>query len=469
VDTILRDFADVLRQNGMRVSPAEVADAARAAELVPMEDRAAFRAALRSTLCKRGSDARAFDNLFDLWFSGAGALLNGLENALVDALREDGLTPEELEEVARAIERATQQEGAGPVLKPLLDANLTELARLLRAAMRAIDFRGLQSQLQRGFYARRLLAGAGAGRLYEELRTLENDLREHGMQAPALDLVSRRLQEALRALEDAARRVADTEQRARDEDLRARAEGDLARRSFATLSPHEIERMRGAVRKLAEKLKSRIARKRRRARRGTLHMRRTLRKNLSHDAIPAVLAFRSRRPERPEVVILCDVSDSVRSISRLLLQFVYTLQELYARVRSFVFVSDLGEVTRLFKEAPVEEAVDLSTAGRVVNLAANSNYGRAFSIFHRDFAPAITRRTTVIVIGDGRTNYNPPHAWVLEEVRRRARRVVWLCPEDRAAWGFGDSVMPLYARHVHETHVVKSLRDLNLAAERILP
>jgi hypothetical protein len=423
---------------------------------------------LRSTLCKRGTDAPSFDKLFDLWFSGAGALLEGLDKALVATLREDGLTDADLEEVARAIERAAEQ-GAGPVLRPLLEANLTELARLLRDAMRAIDFRGLQSPLQRGFYARRLLAGAGAGRLYEELRTLENDLRERGMQAPALDLVSRRLQEALRALEEAARRVAETEQRARDEDLRARMEGDLQRRAFASLSPQEIEHMRAAVRRLAERLKTRIARKRRRARRGQLHMRRTLRKNLTHDAVPAVLAWRSRRPERPEVMVLCDVSDSVRGISRLMLQFVYTLQELYARVRSFVFVSDLGETTRIFRDAPVEEAVDLSTAGRIVNLAANSNYGRALSVFHRDFAPAITRRTTVIVIGDGRTNYNPPHAWVLEEVRRRARRVVWLCPEDRAAWGFGDSVMPLYARHVHEVHVVKSLRDLHRAAERILP
>ncbi|TMA16655.1 MAG: VWA domain-containing protein, partial [Deltaproteobacteria bacterium] len=135
--------------------------------------------------------------------------------------------------------------------------------------------------------------------------------------------------------------------------------------------------MRGVVRRLAERLKARLSRRRKARRKGALSVRRTLRKNLSTGGFPAKLVFRSRRAERPEVLVLCDVSDSVRNVSRLMLQFVYTLQELYARVRSFVFVSDVGEVTHLFKKMDVSSAVDLATAGKVINTSANSNYGHA--------------------------------------------------------------------------------------------
>ncbi|MFL5396622.1 MAG: VWA domain-containing protein, partial [Myxococcales bacterium] len=198
-------------------------------------------------------------------------------------------------------------------------------------------------------------------------------------------------------------------------------------------------------------------------------VRRTLRKNLATGGFPAKLVFRSRRAERPEVLVLCDVSDSVRNVSRLMLQFVYTLQALYARVRSFVFVSDVGEVTHLFKKMDVSSAVDLATAGRVINTSANSNYGHALKMFESTWMGSVTRRTTVIVIGDGRTNYNPPNASVLAELKRKARRVLWLCPEEEASWGFGDSEMPLYARYCTRVVVVRSLDDLARAAAEVLP
>jgi len=143
--------------------------------------------------------------------------------------------------------------------------------------------------------------------------------------------------------------------------------------------------------------------------------------------------------------------------------------ELYARVRSFVFVSDLGEVTHLFRKTDIATAVDLATASRVINLAANSNYGRALELFRSTWLGTITRRTTVIVIGDGRTNYNPPQAWVLGEIRRKCRRLVWLCPEERQAWGFGDSEMPLYARHCDRVESVRSLDDLARVAAELMP
>src|SRR5207237_1061348 len=181
-----------------------------------------------------------------------------------------------------------------------------------------------------------------------------------------LEVVSRRTSFTLRELEEAARRVAERELQARDPERRA--QGDLAFRNLNALTPAEVDKMRVLVRRLAEKLKARLSRRRKTRRRGQLSVRRTLRKNLVNGGIPAQLVFRQRRPERPDVVVLCDVSDSVRNVSRLMLHFLYSLQALYARVRSFVFVSDLGEVTELFKKLELDEAVELATAGKVINL-----------------------------------------------------------------------------------------------------
>jgi uncharacterized protein with von Willebrand factor type A (vWA) domain len=476
LDATLQGFAQLLRQNGLRVSPAELADAARALALLPLEEGPQVRAALRATLVKRGADAPVFDRLFTLFFEGGDLLLRGLEASLLQELDGQGLTELELEQVAEELARlplsplagalaGRAADGQGPATQEEL--RRATLARLLRQAVAGLDFRGLQSPLQRGFYARRLLQAAGAGRVEGEFEALRQALRERGLGLPAVERVDQAVGRTLRALEEAAERVADREQRSRD----AGGTGAelLRRRSLATLAPAEVEQLRALVRRLAEKLKARLSRRRRTRRRGQLSVRRTLRKNLSTGGEPALLVFRSRRPERPEIVVLCDVSDSVRNASRLMLQFVYTLQSLYARVRSFVFVSDLGEVTGLFKKVDVATAVDLATAGRVISLSANSNYGHALSTFYRSHLGAVGRRTTVLVIGDGRCNYGPTNAWILGEVRRRCRRLIWLCPEDRASWGFGDSEMPAFARHCHRVEPVRSVDDLARFAEELLP
>ncbi len=461
----LVEFARVLRQNGVRVSPAEVADAARAAVLVGLSERDAFRGALRSTMVKRAADVSVFERVFDLYFSGLGRVLDGLERSLVGALEESGLlSGDDLEMVA-----ATLRQLAGdlsPLTRAVLAGDAAEVGRLLRGAALEIDFTGLQSPTQLGFYGRRLLAGGGGGTLGAELGALERALAERGLDPEALELVSERLARALRAAEEAARRWAKVEQRSRAE----RHRDSLAARSFASLSRDEIVRTEAAVRRLAERLKARLLKRARSRRRGTLWVRRTLRRNMAIGGVPARLAFRQRRPERPDVMVLCDVSDSVRHVSRMMLLFLYTLQSLFTRVRTFVFVSELGEATETFRaERDVSRAADLATASKVVSLAGNSNYGRALRAFHRDFAGAVSRRTTVIVIGDGRSNYHPPEAWVLRELARKARRVVWICPEERWAWGSGDSEMPLYAACVERVAVVTRLADLEEVADALVP
>lgn len=459
------EFVQLLRQNGIRVSPGEALDAVRALVLVGFEDKVAVRSALRSTLVKRGTDAAAFDAMFELYFGRIGRLLEGLEESLASALSAEDLSLEELQELGRMIDGL----GSAPLAKAVLEGELGDVARLLRSAAVEVDFRGLKSPLQRGYYARRIGARAGISDAHDAFRNFTALMSERGFDPSLVERVSLRLDEAVEALEDAARRAAEMEQLARDPQTNAQDADAGMHRALASLSNEEMESMRSTVKRIAEKLKARISHKRKERRRGQLHVRRTLRRNMDLGGVPARLSFRERRPERPEIVVLCDVSDSVRNVSRLMLEFVHTLQSLYARVRTFVFVSDLGEITTLLKTAPIEQAADGAVAGKVISLAANSNYGRAFRQFHADFLGAVTSRTTLVVIGDGRSNYNPANAWVLEELSTKARRVVWLCPEDRSSWGLGDSEMHRYARHCDEVFVVRTLDELATAAEKLLP
>jgi uncharacterized protein with von Willebrand factor type A (vWA) domain len=466
VEARIVEFARLLRQNGVRVSPAEAGDAVRGAALAGIGDRDVFRAALRSTLVKRGADAPLFDRLFPLYFSGLSRVIEALERSVLRDLEESGaLEGDELTMAALTLTRLSPR--LSPLARAALAGDVAFLARLLRGAALTIDFSALEASTQLGFYGRRMLAGAGGAGLGAELDSFPRALAEAGLDPARVELVAERVRRALATVEDAARRYAELEREARAERRRA---GALAARGFTTLSREEIVRTEVAVRRLAERLRDRLARRERSRRRGTLNVRRTLRRNMAWGGVPARLAFRSRHRARPDIVVLCDVSDSVRHVSRLMLLFVHTLQSLFSRVRSFVFVSDLGEVTDAFRaERDVARAADLATAGRAVSLAGNSNYGRALVSFHRRYIGAVTSRTTVLVIGDGRSNYLAPESWVLREIRRRARRVLWICPEERWAWGSGDSEMPLYAAQVDRVAVATRVSDLEAIAEALVP
>ena len=466
MDARLVEFAGLLRANGVRVGPAEVIDAAASAALVGVADRAAFRAALRATLVKRSRDVPVFDGLFEIYFSGIGRLLEGIETGILRALREEGLLEaDELEMIARTLDRLAAE--MSPLGRAALAGDRAALARLLRGAALGLDLSFLGGPAAAGFHGRRLLSAAGGAGLAEDARKVERALREAGLDPSRLEIVARKLGEALRAVEDAARRYAELERAARTQ--RPREEGLLPRTPGA-LSREEILRTEAAVRRLAERLKARLVRRDRARRRGPLSVRRTLRRNLGLGGFPARLLFRQRRPERPDLVVLCDVSESVRHLTRLMLLFLYTLQTLFHRVRTFVFVSDLAEVTGALRaERDPARAADLATAAKVVSLAANSSYGRALATFHARHLGLVTRRTTVLVLGDGRNNFNPPNAWALDEIRRRARRLLWICTEPRWSWGTGDSEMPLYASRCDRVATVATLDELEQVADALVP
>lgn len=458
------EFVEVLRQNGLRVAVSETQDAVHAAAELGVADREVFRATLKATLCKRAGDVGRFDRVFDLVFSGAARTLEAIDKSLFDRLRESGLLEgDELEMLLVQMNDLAGQ--LSPLTQAALQADRGRLASLFRQASLQLDFSRLQSALQTGFFSRRLLQAAGADRMRSDLDGIAAELQARGVSTAGVEVVSRYLGEALRGLEAAARALVQSQIDARLK----KPDGGLADRQLSTLSRKELDQAQRAVRALAEKLKSRLVRRQRSKRKGVLNPRRTLRKNLTSGGIPMVPQFRARRAQRPEVIVLCDVSDSVRNTSRMMMLFTYTLQALFSRVRTFVFVSEVGEITRYFKDAKPEEAIDVATQSGVISLAANSNYGHALASFVRGYLGSVTRRTTVLVIGDGRNNHNERNAWALEELKRKAARVVWICTEPRANWGFGDSEMQAYSRAVSQVVTVQTLADLERIAPQLVP
>jgi uncharacterized protein with von Willebrand factor type A (vWA) domain len=194
---------------------------------------------------------------------------------------------------------------------------------------------------------------------------------------------------------------------------------------------------------------------------------RTLRRSLATGGVPFVLRRRRRHPHKPRLIVLCDISDSVRNVSRFMLQLVYALQELFARVHTFAFVAELGELTALFRQYDLERAIELTYEGAVVSTFANSNYGRTLQQFAAGHLDKVTSRTTVMIIGDGRNNYHPSHAAVLSEVRRRAKKLLWLNPEVPSMWGLGDSAMGEYQPHCDRVLVVRNLDGLRKVIDHL--
>jgi uncharacterized protein with von Willebrand factor type A (vWA) domain len=464
VEQRIVEFVEVLRQNGLKVSVSETNDAVRALAEVGVDDREAVRAALASTLCKRAADVPIFDKAFDFFFSGAAKTLENLEKSLLDRIQEEGLLEgDELKMVVFMLDRLAGQ--LAPLTEAALSGDRVRLAHLFRQASLQLDFSRVQNALQTGFYSRRLAAAAGGEVLRGDLAAIEAELKARGLSLRGLEVVSRHLADALRRVEDAARAEVERQVSAR----LPRPSGGAGDRPLNQLTRQEIELAQRSVRALAEKLRSRLVRRQKSRRKGLLNPRRTLRRNLTAGGVPMVPVFRARRPLRPDVVVLCDVSDSVRNTSRMMLLFTSTLQSLFARVRSFIFVSELGEVTRHFKDAKPEDAIDAATNSGVISLTSNSNYGHALASFVRGHLGTVTRRTTVFVIGDGRNNFNAANTWALEDLRRKARRVVWICTEPKANWGQGDSEMTSYARAVSQVVTVQTLSDLERIASQLVP
>jgi uncharacterized protein with von Willebrand factor type A (vWA) domain len=216
------------------------------------------------------------------------------------------------------------------------------------------------------------------------------------------------------------------------------------------------------IQPLTRKLAVRLARKRRHGRRGPLDFRSTMRHSLSTGGVPMDPKFRFPRPSKPEIFVVADISGSVAAFARFTLQLVHAISSQFSKVRSFVFVDGIDEVTRFFEGAEdVMVAIHkVNTEADVVWVDGHSDYGHALSVFWERWGEEVTPRTSVLLLGDARNNYHASESWVLHELSHRARRVSWLNPEPRAYWDTGDSIVGEYAAYCDEVVECRNLRQL---------
>jgi uncharacterized protein with von Willebrand factor type A (vWA) domain len=347
-----------------------------------------------------------------------------------------------------------------PLVRSGLGLRPSRIDTLLRLAGIRPDWSRLTNPMQIGFFTQQLLAQLDVRSATQEIAQMIRRLADRIGQERA-ELIGKLAEAELGRLRSSVRRYVSDEFYQRHAQYIERFKQDLlAHKPFGALDERELAELRDEVMRLGRKLKQLASLRPKVERRGRLDARRTLRRSLSTGGVPFVLKHKKRRIDKPQLVVLCDISDSVRHVSRFMLQLVYLLQELFKKVRSFVFVSDLGECTTLFKEHELFRAIDLAYGGGVVNVYANSNFGRAFRLFEQRYLDAVTDKTTVIVIGDARNNYNPPEAGALAAIHERARRLFWLNPEPPLSWSFGDSAMRDYEPYCDRVEVVNNFASL---------
>jgi len=465
----LEEFCGLLRKNGIRVSTAEAIDAARALGAVGVARGERVRAALASALIKRPGDLPAFDELFSLYFLRGSGLLDTAGGALLaELLRSAGISPEDLSRLIEDLARESASMSA--VARMGMGVGASDVAPLVRASGLDADLARIQSPLQVGFFSYRLIDRLGVRAAEEEVGDMLGRLMALGAaDARALAVLREFAQNNFELVRRALREYVEEEFRRQNldymDDLAVRA---LADKPLTRLSDAEIAGLRREVRRLALKLRARVSLRPKLRKRGRLDLRRTLRRSLAAGGVPFVLEHRERERRKPRLVVLCDISDSVRNVSRFMLQFVYTLQELFDRVYSFAFVAEIGELSDLFRRHDLDRAIDLAYSGAAVNVFANSDYGAVLSRFSQRHMDRVTPRTTVLVIGDGRNNYRAANAAILGDIRRRAKQLLWLNPEAPAAWGFGDSAMREYQPHCDRVVVVYNLESLRKVVDELV-
>jgi uncharacterized protein with von Willebrand factor type A (vWA) domain len=465
------EFTNLLRKSGVRVSVAEAIDAFTAVDELSFSDRELFKTALRASMIKRGDEIPTYDELFDLFWSG---FYDNLREAFGDMSGEMGEMGVDLEELMRALaEMLGQMDGdadLSDLAKALLTQDLSQLENLIREAAEQAGTQRIENMLQVGFFSRRTMEGLGAEGAGEELADLAQRLEDSGLSAEQVAQMRELIGKLMETLRKAVRNFTERELQTQNHDYMEKFRREmLTEKSFYHLTEEEIARMREVVTRLAQRIKNVLSIRRKRLKHGKLDLHTTLRRNMARGGIPFEVVFKQRRKDRPKLVILCDVSSSVANVSRFMLQFMYSLQEAFTKMHSYVFVSELGDVTPLFKERDVSAAIEKALdGGDVINVYTRSNFGFAFHEFWKNHLSAIDNRTTVLILGDARNNYNDPKAWCLRDIHSKAKNVVWLNPESPSAWGFGDSVMDRYLPYCDVVEECRNLRQLAKVVDQIV-
>jgi uncharacterized protein len=467
MDDVLVNFVQILRRVGLRVSLSESLDGTRAATAVGLGDRATFKAALRASLVKRTKDIPLFDEVFDAYFTDNPSDIP-IEERFGHGLPKPGESGDD--EYDEALRQAMEEMGGlSEMAQALLQGNVQVITEEMLRHMSPEQLAQLQSMLQRGQIVRMVLDKMGWEKLQREIMELIQQLQRQGNFEAAY-----RVRERLWELQELFPKwvASEVNERAEKQLQTQRPPTpqahDLRFKDFARYTEAEIQVMEDVVEQLARKLREDWSRRAKQGGSRRLDVPRTLRAAMGTFGVPVELRWKQKRRNRMNLAVLCDVSSSVRNASRFMLQLVYSLQQQRGRVRSFVFIGDLDEVTNTFERNNIDEAVRIATSEAGITYWAHSDFGRAFREFLDNHGDALSSRTTVIVLGDGRSNMYDPQIDAVQEIHERARRFIWLNPESEWSWGTGDSIAPLYARYCDRMLECRNLDQLEQAIEYLM-
>ncbi|HEX6754386.1 MAG TPA: VWA domain-containing protein [Mycobacteriales bacterium] len=461
----LEGFVGALRSAGVPAGTSEVIDATRVLGAVDLTDRRQLRAGLAATLVKRSVYRPAFDTLFDLWWPVAigPSAAGGAPDDPGGSPDDDGEAPGERGPV--------DTEALRDELRDLLLSGDDEALR--RFARRAVDLLG-RAETQPGrqsWFAYRVLRALSPDTLVASLlAALLGGEPRGGLGEQVARQVIRERIAALQAYVDAEVRRRVAEDRGREQVARTALRPLVDEVDFLRAQREDLAAMRRAVHPLARRLAARLAARRRLGRAGRLDVRRTVRASLGSGGVPLVTRHRPRRAHKPELVVLCDVSGSVAGFAHFTLMLTAALREQFSRVRAFAFVDTCDEVTRLF--APGADLADsvsrLSREADLVWYDGHSDYGHAFEVFAERWPDAVGPKTSLLLLGDARTNYRDPGLPLLKALVARSRHAYWLNPEPSRQWGAGDSAAPRYAE-VIEMVECRTVAQLTEFVTRLLP
>ncbi|WP_315802425.1 vWA domain-containing protein [Bradyrhizobium sp. SZCCHNS3002] len=450
----LHRFFRAARGAGVHVSPAESIDAMRAVASVGLADRTVLRDSLLLTLAKSEDEKKALGACFDLFF----AHVDPAQAEANDETRQDAAS----KEAQAAPPSSGQPAGAeadaelGPLAQMLLTQNTADISAAIANASSAVGLSEIRYFTQRGLFSSRMLETMGIQRLRDDLDTLTET-------NPAL---AERLQAGLDGLRDTVRdavaQALALYGREETENLRHEI---LRNAQLSRIEPRQVAAMRALIRQIARRLRERYAKPRKRQRRGHLDVRRTLRRNAAWGSVPFLTAWKRRHRDRPKIVALCDVSGSVARVSDFFLLLIHSLHDVVSDVRSFAFSGHLIEVSDILEQKPAEEA--MAEIMHKVGFGS-SDYGSSLVDFEKQFMASVTPQTTVIILGDARSNKLAPRADILKAISERAKRVVWLNPEGRMTWGWGDSEMPRYQTFCNVVRPCATAQQLERAVSDIV-
>jgi uncharacterized protein with von Willebrand factor type A (vWA) domain len=445
-----------LRASGVRVSLAESAEAFSAVDLMGIQDREQFRVSLRATLIKDQKDIPTFEKLFPLFFG------SGQPPAMGGDPRDD-MTPEEAQMLADALRQF------GENLRERMERlmNGEQLSREeLESLGQMVGLNQAENLQYQQWMAERMKRAMAFPEVQKAMRELMEQLAQMGMTRERIEQIRQMVQQNMRGMQEQMEQFAG-ERIAENLSDRPRSENvdSLMNRPFNALSDADKKLLQREVKRLAAALRTRIALRQKRAKTGHMDPKATIRANLKYHGVPMEIKHKDRT-RKPKIVVICDVSTSMRFCSELMLSFLFALQGQVRKTHAFAFIDHLESISEDFAGANADEAIQ-SVLWRMPSGHYNTDLGWALNDFQNEHMDSLNSGTTLLIVGDGRNNYNDPRIDIFSQMARRATRTIWLNPESEFLWN-GDSDMKKYAPLCNNVLKVSNLRELASAVDDLM-